>query len=594
MSSRFHSRRSRAAPWRGRIEELEGRALLSITATAFSRNVLETTTSQIELGPFVQDSDSNATVTFNLVSTSTTDGGEVSVSAASGLVSFTPAADSPAQDSFQYFATDSDSDSSAMETVTLNISTVAANPVSVNEVEGQSSIGLLILNLPEAIQDTSSKPAFTFSNAAVADGGPGTVSFTDTQNGAFTYTPSGSTFTGDVTISYQISDGTGTSNSTVEIDIAPIVADPVIWGTLSSTTATIPLTNVPSLLDRMHDVSTNPSYAFSNPIIPAGDGAISNLNPATGSFTFTAPDSTFTGQVPVQYSVSDGTSSTVGDVSIVVGPLVTQPVTVTELDHQSTVSLTILNLTGAVEDISNNATYTFSNLGVVDGGGSIASKSFDNSSAGAFTYTLPGTPSPHAVHIGYSVSDGTNTANGVVTIQLVGIEANPANVSVLQDTPATLPALLGRIADVQSKPTFNFYNASVPAGDGTVLFTDLNKGILLSLPQTRSSPARFPSNTRSPTARIDARNVEPDGAPLVTSPLLIPVALQTGPTKVPSLVASGNVQDISLNPSYTFSNPIVAPRRRHGALHQRDNGRPDLHATVCVILRPRPGDLHRD
>ncbi len=48
-------------------------------------------------------------------------------------------------------------------------------------------------------------------------------------------------------------------------------------------------------------------------------------------------------------------------------------------------------------------------------------------------------------------------------------------------------------------------------------------------------------------------------APLITSPLLIPVALQTQPTIVPSLVASGNVQDIASNPSYTFSNLIVAP-----------------------------------
>ena len=68
----------------------------------------------------------------------------------------------------------------------------------------------------------------------------GTVSFTNTKNGTFTYTPPGPTFTGDVTISYQVTDGTGTSSSTVEIDIGPIAADPVTWGTLSSTTATVP------------------------------------------------------------------------------------------------------------------------------------------------------------------------------------------------------------------------------------------------------------------------------------------------------------------------------------------------------------------
>ena len=150
--------------------------------------------------------------------------------------------------------------------------------------------------------------------------GGGTVSFTDTKDGAFTYTPPGSSFAGDVIISYQISDGTGTSSSTVELDIGPIAADPVTWGTLSSTNSTLASTIVPGLLDRIHDVATNPSYTFSNPIVPSGDGAISALDPATGSFTFTAPNASFQGVVPAQYTVSDGTNITTGIVSIVVEP----------------------------------------------------------------------------------------------------------------------------------------------------------------------------------------------------------------------------------------------------------------------------------
>jgi hypothetical protein len=228
MSSRFYNRRPRPSPCRDRIEELEGRTLLSITASA----------------------------------------------------------------------------------------------VIVSEVEGQPTIGLTILNLPGAVQDTSSKPSYTFSNAQIVNVGDGTLFLTNTKNGAFTYTPPSPNFVADVTISYQVSDGTGTSSSTVEIDVGPIAADPVTWGTLSSTNATVPSTTVPSLLNRIHDVSTNPSYTFSNPIVPAGDGTISNLNAATGSFTYTAASATFTGVVPVQYTVSDGTNSTTGDVSIVVAPLV--------------------------------------------------------------------------------------------------------------------------------------------------------------------------------------------------------------------------------------------------------------------------------
>ncbi len=312
-------------------------------------------------------------------------------------------------------------------------------------------------------------------------------------------------------------------------------------------------------MNRLHDVGANPSYTFSSPTIPVGDGAISNLNPATGSFTYTAPDSTFTGNVPVQYSVSDGTNSTTGDVSIVIAPLITEPVTVTELDHQSTVSLTILNLTGAVQDIASNPAYTFSNVRVVDGGGSIVNKSFDDPTAGAFTYSLPATASVHPVHIGYSVTDGTNTANGVVTIQLVAIEADTASVSVLQNTPSNLPALGGRVVDVQSKPTFAFSSPSVPAGDGAVVFTDPTTGILSYTPPNPAFTGTFPVEyTVSDGTNSTSGVLNLTVAPLVTTPLLIPVALQTGPTDVPSLVASGNVQDVAVNPSYEFSNPIVA------------------------------------
>jgi hypothetical protein len=446
---------------------------------------------------------------------------------------------------------------------------ITASSVSVSEVEGQSTISLTILNLPGAVSDSSSKPSYTFSNAQIVNVGDGTVSFTNTKNGAFTYTPPSPNFTGDVTISYQVGDGTATSGSTVEIDVGPIAADPVTWGTLSSTNATSPSTTVPSLLNRVHDVHTNASYTFSNPVVPVGDGTISNLNAVTGSFTYTASSAAFTGVVPVQYTVSDGTNSTTGDVSIVVAPLVTQPVTVTELYHQTSISLTILNLTGAVRDVASNADYTFSSLRIVDGGGSIPAKGFDDASIGVFSYNLPSNATPRPVHIGYTVSDGTNSANGIVTIQLVGIVANSASFSVVQNTPSTLPALDGRIIDAKSKPTFTFSSPSVPTGDGTVQFTDASQGILRYIPPDANFTGTLPiqytirdgTNSTSGVLNLTV-------APLITNPFLISVALQTQTTNVPSLVASGNVQDISPNPSYSFSDPVVAPG--DGTVHITD------------------------
>ena len=231
-----------------------------------------------------------------------------------------------------------------------------------------------------------------------------------------------------------------------------------------------------------------------------------------------------------------------------------------ELDNQSTVTLTIANLPSAVQDTSSNPTYTFSNLRVADGGGSVPAHGFSDASVGAFTYTLPSPASPRSVHIDYSVSDGTNTADGVLTIQLVGIVANPANTSVLQNHQSTLPALAGRVVDVKSAPTLTFSNPTVPNGDGTVQFTNTTTGILSYSTPNKTFTGVFPvqykvsDGTNSTTGVLNLTV-----APLITTPLLIPAALQTQPTIVPSLVASDNVLDITSTPSYTFSNLVVAP-----------------------------------
>ena len=117
----------------------------------------------MQLGPYVQDSDPGATLTYSLVSPTTADGAAVSVDAATGVASYLPGSNVSSPDSFQYFVADSDGDTSTTETVTLNLSSVAANPVAVSEVQGQSTIGLTIANLPSAVQDVASKPSFTFS-----------------------------------------------------------------------------------------------------------------------------------------------------------------------------------------------------------------------------------------------------------------------------------------------------------------------------------------------------------------------------------------------------------------------------------------------
>src|SRR5262249_32725325 len=143
-------------------------------------------------------------------------------------------------------------------------------------------------------------------------------------------------------------------------------------------------------------------------------------------------------------------------------------------------------------------------------------------------------------------------------IQLAGIVANPAQYSVLQDSPATLPALADRIDDVSSNLMLTFSGPTVPTGDGTVQFTDTSQGILSYTPPNATFTGLVPVRyTVSDGTNTTTGVLNLDVSPLFATPLLIPVALQTEPTIIPSLVASQNVQDIASNPSYTFSSLMV-------------------------------------
>ena len=153
---RWQARPRRREPSRARfhIEELEGRALLSVTAQSFTIAALENTTRAIDLAPYVQDSASNPTLTFSIVSPTTADGGHASVrDPAGGMVAYTPpSGNSPFQDSFTYTVEDQDGDT-AQGQVTLDVASVAANSFIQGELEGQASIAVTIAQLPGAVQD---------------------------------------------------------------------------------------------------------------------------------------------------------------------------------------------------------------------------------------------------------------------------------------------------------------------------------------------------------------------------------------------------------------------------------------------------------
>ena len=276
-------------------------------------------------------------------------------------------------------------------------------------------------------------------------------------------------------------------------------------------------------------LSTNPTYSFSDPVVPAGDGSISDLNSATGSFTYTAPDATFTGTVPVQYTVSDGTNSTTGDSVDRRRPSRHAARRRHRARSPEHVTLTILNLTGAVQDIAKSPTYTFSDLRVVDGGGAVPAAGFDDSSTGVFHL--------HATHCGYSPA-GPHRIFGQRRHEhrqrdrdhpARGDRRQLRQLQRLAKRPVDPPRPRGPNHRRRKQSDVTFSSPTVPARrrHGRVHRHE-PRASSATLRPVRHSPARFPVEyTVSDGTNSTSGVLNLTVAPLITSPLLIPVALQT-------------------------------------------------------------------
>ena len=197
----------------------------------------------------------------------------------------------------------------------------------------------------------------------------GTIGSGSIANGVLTYSPNADA-NGSDTIVYSATDGTNTDTGTIAITVTPVndapVADAEAFTTSENTTLTIQLSELLAG-DSTGAANENDTLTITATQSPTGQGGMTALN---GTVVYTPPTN-FVGTDTFTYTLSDGTDTATGNVTVTVNaqqvnaPVAANGTLTTNEDTAGSLDLSALLSGGAVDTlaISTNGTKRISIVG---------------------------------------------------------------------------------------------------------------------------------------------------------------------------------------------------------------------------------------
>ncbi|WP_157897860.1 Ig-like domain-containing protein [Mycolicibacterium rutilum] len=334
---------------------------------------------------------------------------------ANGTFTYTPSADYNGPDSFTYTASD-DKGGTATGTVTITVTPVNDAPVANNDTfsgdEDTQVTGNVLTN------DTDPDGKATIQSASVVTGpANGTLTF-NPQTGAFTYTPNAN-YHGTDSFTYTISDGAVTSDTaTVTITINAVNDAPVANNDTVSTKEDTAVNG--NVLTNDTDVDGNPLTAH---LVNGPSNGVVTLNP-NGTFTYT-PAANHNGPDSFTYNVTDGQGGTSNTATVTIAvTAVNDPVqavndVITGAEDGGAITGNVLtNDNAANVDVGETLTVVPATGTTANGG------TWTVNASGQYSYT-PKADFNGTDTFNYTVSDGTSTSTGTVTINVTPVNDRP-------------------------------------------------------------------------------------------------------------------------------------------------------------------------
>ena len=368
-------------------------------------------------------------------------------------VQYTPQADNNGTATVTYTI----SDGSAASSGTLNITITSVNdaPIANADIatilEDAAATNINVLaNDTDVENDTLSISAVSATSGSVTSSGTDVI-----------YTPAAN-FNGQATVSYTLSDGTDTAAGQLTITITPVNDAPVANADAATILEDAAATNI-NVIANDTDIE-NDTLSISGATTDTGSVTVS------GSNVVYTPSEDFNGQAIVNYTLSDGTDTAPGVVTITVSPVNDTPVANAD-------SATILEDAAAtsIDVLSNDIDVEGNTLSISAANASSGSVS---SSGNNVIYTPAANFSGQAT-VNYTLSDGTDTATGQLTITVTPVNdapvANPDTATILEDAAATSINVLSNDTDIEndtlSISSVNAITGSVTVSGSNIVYT---------------------------------------------------------------------------------------------------------------------------
>ncbi|MEJ2142438.1 MAG: Ig-like domain-containing protein [Gammaproteobacteria bacterium] len=419
-----------------------------------------------------------AVTTGNVLSNDTdTEGDTLSISAADatsanggtvtnngdGTFTYTPAANFNGSDSFDYTVSDGNGTDVGTVTITVNAvndaPTATAGTLTVDEDSGANA----------GTVAGSDVDGDSLTYAVATNAANGTVTITDANTGAYTYTPNAD-FNGSDSFTFVANDSTvDSAPATVDITVNAVNDAPVATaGTLTvdedsgANAGTVAGSDVDG--DSLtYAVATN-----------AANGTVTITDANTGAYTYT-PNADFNGADSFTFVANDGTvDSAAATVSITVNPVNDAPVANADSATVQPDGSVIIDVISNDTDVDGDSLSVTALSVSAPTGGSGTGTAVDNGD-GTITYTATGDLDTETVTFTYTAFDGTVSSTAATVTVYVSANppptANAGTLTVDEDSSANPGTLTASDADGIAS-----YAIASAASNGTVTLTDAATG----------------------------------------------------------------------------------------------------------------------